>query len=122
MFNETVAIDLKEWTKAKDKTWFLHLVDHATCFSQSVIIKNKQKEVIVRELFKMWIAMFGDRKKFLVENGGEFYNDVFRDFCENLNITIKITAAESPWNNGLIKRRNGIIGESVSKVMSDVNC
>ena len=24
VFNETVAIDLKEWTKAKDKIWFLH--------------------------------------------------------------------------------------------------
>ena len=54
-----------------------------------------------------------------MDNGGEFHNDELRDFCENLN---KKTAAESPWSNTLIERHNGIIGKSVSKVMSDVNC
>ena len=122
MFNETVAIDLKEWTKAKDKTWFLHAVGQAARFSQLVVITSKGKEVIVRELFKMWIAIFGYPKKFFVDSGGEFHNDEFFDFCEKLNITIKTMAAENPWGNGLIERHNGIIGESVSKIMSHVNC
>ena len=91
-------------------------------FCQSVVIKSKRKEVILRELFKMRITIFGYPKKFLMDNGGEFHNDEFHDYCENLSITIKTTAAESSWSNGLIERHNGIIGESVRKVMSDVNC
>ena len=40
-FNETVGMDLKEWTKVESKVWFLHLVDNATRFSQSIVIRGK---------------------------------------------------------------------------------
>ena len=43
-FNETVALDLKEWSS---NTWFLHMIDHLTKFSASCVIKSKYKEVIV---------------------------------------------------------------------------
>ena len=43
-FNETVALDLKEWSS---NTWFLHMIDHLTRFSASCVIKSKHKEVIV---------------------------------------------------------------------------
>ena len=121
-FNETVGMDLKEWKKGEVKTWFLHLVDHATRYSASAVIKSKRKEVIVDEIFKIWIKIFGYPKKILVDNGGEFNNQDFRDFCENLNITIKTTAAESPWSNGLVERHNAIMGEGVSKVVEDTSC
>ena len=87
VFNETVAMDLKEWTECSTKTWFLHMIDHATRYSASSVIRSKRKEVIVDEIFKIWIKIFGYLKKILVDNGGEFDNQDFRDFCENLNIT-----------------------------------
>ena len=52
----------------------------------------------------------------------QFDNQEFQDFCENLNIKIKTTAAESPWSNGLVERHNGIIGENVTKIMNEVKC
>ena len=58
----------------------------------------------------------------LVDHGGEFDNDHFKDFCGNFNVNIKTTAAESPWSNGMVERHNGIIGQSVSKIVSDVQC
>ena len=122
VFNETVAMDLKEWTEGSNKTWFLHMIDHATRYSASSIIKSKRKEIIVDEMFKIWVKIFGYPKRILVDNGGEFDNQDFHDFCENLNITIKTTAAESPWSNGMVERHNGIIGESVAKIINDINC
>ena len=44
VFNESVGMDLKDWKKREVKTWFLHLVDHATRYSASAVIKGKQKE------------------------------------------------------------------------------
>ena len=52
-FNETVAIDLKQWTKDESKVQFLHLVDHAKRFSQSIVTRSKRKEVIVNGIFKI---------------------------------------------------------------------
>lgn len=120
--NETVAMDLKEWKEGMSKTWFLHMVDHATRYSASSVIKSKRKDVIVAQMFDIWVKIFGYPNKILVDNGGEFDNHEFQDFCENLNIKIKTTAAESPWSNGLVERHNGIIGENVTKIMNDVKC
>ena len=66
--------------------------------------------------------IFGYPKKILVNNGGEFNNEDFRDFCENLNIIIEKTAAESRWSNGLVERHNAIMGEGISKVVEDTSC
>ena len=39
--------------------------------------------------------------------------------AQNLNI---IGHAESPWNNGLNERNNGILGEMVKKTLEDKHC
>ena len=122
-FNGTVGMDLKDWSHYP-KIWFLHLVDHATCYSVSCDIYTKRKEEIVKRIFQIWISIFGSAKKFLVDNGGELDNDKFRFLCENVNIRIctTSTAAESPWSNGIVERHNATLGFSVQKIMDDLKC
>ena len=120
-FNETVAMDLKEFDHSKG-IWFLHLIDHFTRYSQSCVIRTKRKEEIIKRIFEIWIRYFGPSKKFLTDNGGEFCNDEFMSMCENLNIRICTTAAESPWSNGLVERHNAILSLTVNKLMNDLNC
>ena len=86
---------------------------------RTYLIQSKRKEVIVKSIFKIWIAIFGSPKSFLVDNGGEFNNSELISFCENFNINIKMTAAGSPWSNGLAERHNGVLGNTVRKMMSD---
>ena len=118
-FNETVAMDLKHWS---GNTCLLHIIDHFTRFSASCVIHSKQKEVIVQKIFQIWIVTFGHPQSFLVDNGGEFATDEFITFCENLNIYIKTTAAESPWSNGLVERHNAVLGLTVEKTVVDSKC
>ena len=120
-FNETVGMYLKECSHSP-KIWFLHLVDHATCHSASCVIYTKRKQEIIKKIFQIWISIFGSAKKFLVDNGGEFDNDEFRSLCENVNIGICTTAAESPWSNGIVERHNATRGFSVQKIMDDLKC
>lgn len=119
-FNETVAMDLK--TYSNNSIYFLHLIDHATRFSQAVVIRSKRAEVIAKEFMMSWIAIFGCPEKVLSDNGGEFANSTFIDLCENMNINHMTTAAESPWSNGLVEKHNEIIGEAVCKIVEDTNC
>ena len=44
-FNQVVATDFKVF---KPGLYFLHIIDHATRFSQGVVIRNKRKETIVQ--------------------------------------------------------------------------
>ena len=120
-FNETVGMDLKEWSHSP-KIWFLYLVDHATLYCASYVIYTKGKEEIVKRIFQIWMSIFGSAKKFLVNSGGEFDNDEFRSLRENVDIRICTTAAESPWSNGIAERHNVTLGFSVQKIMDDLKC
>ena len=114
-------MDLKEWSH-QPTIWFLHMIDHFSRYSVSCVIHSKRKEVIVDKILKHCIATFGHPHKFLTDNGGEFCNDEFISLCENFNIRVCTTAAESPWSNGLVERHNGILGLMVPKVIENSNC
>ena len=117
-FNETIAMDLKD---IRPGIKILHIVDHATRYSQATIVKNKSANEIVTKIFDTWIRIFGTPEQILVDNGGELNNGEFIDMCDKCNIKILTTAAESPWSNGLVEKHNGILGQMVTKVLSENN-
>ena len=59
LFNEVVALDLKCYSPG---VYFLHLIDHATRYSQAAVIYNKRKETIVQALSCIWVQLFGSPK------------------------------------------------------------
>ena len=118
-FNEVVAMDLKVWDFKKN-IYFLHLIDMATRFSVSTVIYKKEKQVIINKIIEKWIGTgLGCPGRFLSDCGGEFANQEFLDMCENLNIVVMNTAAESPFSNGLCERNHAVIDEMVHKMLAD---
>ena len=118
-FNQVVAMDLKVF--AHD-VYFLHLIDHATRYSQAVVIRNKRKETIVQGIITNWVQLFGSAGKFLFDNGGEFVNAELIDFAEKFNIKLRATGAESPWSNGVCERHNALISSNVRKILFETSC
>ena len=118
VFNESVAMDLK----TIDSSLILHIIDHATRYSSAVLVSCKRMDVIVEAVLKFWVALFGTPARFLTDNGLEFGNDEFREMGEKLNTTVKSTAAESPWSNGINERHNGVLGEMIIKIKADSGC
>ena len=100
----------------------LHLIDYATRLSACAIVKSKVPEVIIRQLSKIWISIYGCPDSFLSDNGGEFSNSKFREMCEKLNINVKTTAAESPWSNGMCERHNSVIADNITKIVAENGC
>ena len=47
VFNQTVAMDLKEHSR---NFWFLHLIDLATRYSAAAVIRSNDKDVIAKKL------------------------------------------------------------------------
>ena len=117
-FNECVAMDLKFY---KGKI-LIHMIDHASRLSSGSRISSKDPGVIIKSIFKNWITIYGRPNKFLSDNGGEFMNHQFIDLCEKMNISVKNTAGESPWSNGLVERHNLVIAEMLDKVLAEEAC
>ena len=85
-FNEMVAMDLHQ---LGDNLWYLHFIDEFSRFSNGVVIKSKQSNIIIQFFLKHWISIFGTPVSVFSDNGGEFASKDFVDFCENFNIEIK---------------------------------
>ena len=117
-FNEIVAMDIKFY----HGTPLLHLIDTCTRFSATAVLKSKEAKVVIDNIFKIWISIFGCPQKFISDNGGEFGNQEFRDMAEALNINVTTTAAYSPWSNGLVERYNAVLEDMIDKVREEVDC
>ena len=118
-FNETVEMDLITYEQG---VWVLHLIDLFSRYSAACVVRSKKQEVMIDAIMKIWISYFGQSKKYLADNGGEFLNEEYRDMCEMFNIEEAKTAAESPWSNGVVERHNAVIKESIRKTMEDSSC
>ena len=91
-FQELVSIDLKFF----ENKIILHLIDVCTRHCSASFIPNKKKETKINAIFKTWMAIYGNPRKFLIDNGGEWANKEFLEMCDSLGTDIKTTAAESP--------------------------
>ncbi|XP_041031536.1 uncharacterized protein LOC121270289 [Carcharodon carcharias] len=119
--NKLVAMDLKVWDKVRN-IFILHFMDIVTRFSLSLIIRGKDKRVIIDQVMEKWIGTRpGAPAKFLTDNGGEFANE-FRDVCENMNIMFMNITAECPFSNGLCKRNHAVINEMYKILADQPNC
>ena len=115
-FNDVVAMDLKTF----GNIYFLHFIDLFTRFSKSKVIKRKLPKTIIDSVATEWLASgFGPPKKFLVDNGGEFDNEDYRELGEHFNIEVCATAAYSPWSNGICERNHYVIDLCVQKMLEE---
>ena len=116
-FNDAVVVDLKEI----DKTYILYLIDHAKGYSAAAVAKSKKKEDIAEAVIKYWIAI-GAPRVILSDNGVEFNNELLREVCEQFNITMKSTAAETPRrSNGITEQQNAVLVKMIKKLKMDNN-
>jgi hypothetical protein len=121
-FNEIMALDLKFVTMNNRTTTILHMIDIFTRYSAGVVVKSKEKHVIVQAILKHWVAIFGTPASLFSDNGGEFNNALLRDVAELLNTKVMATAAYSPWSNGIVERHNAVIENMILKIVHDSNC
>ena len=65
---------------------------------------------------------YSSAEKFFTGNGGEFANNNFIQLCKSFGITVKTTAAKSPWSNGLVEHHNLILSDMFDKILHKNNC
>ena len=115
--NDTVRVDLKEIIGTK----FLCTINNATRFSTAAVVRSKRKEEIVDSFIKHRIAAFGAPGVILPDNEREFNNSLFLNMTKQFNITLKTTAAESPWSEGMVETHNGTLAKTTEKLIIDSN-
>ena len=98
--------------------YYLHFIDELPNLVTALLSKVNNKILLYKNLWDTGQVYLGLQSQCLSNNGGEFAPKDFIDFCENLNIKTKTTAAESPWSNGICECHDAIITETL-KVKED---
>ena len=121
-FNDCVAVDLK--VKKGNKGYILYCIDTFSRLTRGVIINNKNPNTIVSGIIDCWVLGKGigpgipDR--FMFDNGGEFNNPEVLDLAEKHGIKMHgVTAAHSPFSNGLVEKNHEVVDKMMSKLMAD---
>ena len=119
-FNKCVALDLKQ----RNKKYILYCVCTFSRLTRAIIIKDKLPKTIVSGILKCWVLGNGIGPgipdKFLFDNGGEFNNIEVLDLAEKHGMKMHgVTAAHSPFSNGLCEKNHEIVDRMMEKTMAD---
>ena len=119
-FNEIVGLDLKVLSGGKG--YILWCVDLFTKLIKGTFIRDKQPMTIIKAIISSWIVGGGfgpghPSRGFYADNGGEFLNDDLINFAGRYNVTINMTAANAPWQNGIVERHHATADTIIEKLL-----
>ena len=119
--NEIVGLDLKVVDKEKGH-YILWIVDLFSKLIKGKYIRDKKPATIIDGVISTWIVGDGGGPGhpnigFWSDNGGEFLNEEVIDFASSLNINIRMTTGESPWQNGVVERHHSTADLIYEKIL-----
>ena len=122
-FNDVVGLDLKVLDINKGE-YILWIVDLFSKMIKGKFIRDKKPATVIQAIIETWIVGGGSgpghpRRGFWSDNGGEFLNDEMINFAASLDIHIKMTAADAPWQNGVVERHHATADIIYEKMMSE---
>ena len=85
-------------------------------------IPNKEAETVVQAYLKHIYAHFGGSKVLITDNGTEFKNSLFKEVCDELQLTQHHITAYLPSSN-LVERHHSSLKHCISKFcQKDASC
>ena len=122
-FNEIVGLDLKVISKTRGE-YILWIVDLFSKLIKGKYIKNKRPETIIDGIVNTWVIGDGaglghPRRGFWSDNGGEFLNSEVLNYAAAMDVNIKMTSAEAPWQNGIVERHHATADIIYEKLLKE---
>ncbi|GKB67647.1 reverse transcriptase domain-containing protein [Tanacetum coccineum] len=67
------------------------------------------------------VCRFGLPGEIISDNGKQFSDNLFKDWCEKLNITKRFASVKHPQSNGLVERANRSLVEGIKACLGEGN-
>ena len=117
--NEVVSVDLKERRDFKKE--ILYMCDEFSGFLVAEVIDNKLPESVMKAFNKRWVRQGPGvpSKGIFADNGGEFKNPKMKEAAAKYGISLRLTAAHSPWSNGKNERNHYTCDIIVDKLLEE---
>ena len=107
MPKELYVIDLteipKEFKEDNEKIYIISIIDHFSKFAKNFVIDKKDWNTKI----KKFIDLLGKPQKILTDNGTEFKNKKFNNYCHKNEINLIHGRPRHPQTQGLSKDMTG---------------
>ena len=113
-FNHRIYIDGFDWKSTTGyQGYVVHLIDEATQFhlGRRTVRDGIQAQKVFEECWSSWA---GTPSELVMDCGGEFVAEPWKEFLQQGNITPILTAG--PWQRGRIERHGAIVKEMLSRI------
>nr|GEX75014.1 hypothetical protein [Tanacetum cinerariifolium] len=102
---------LKPWMR---KVKFLiDAMDYFTKWIEAKAVVTITGSQVKKFVWDNIVCLFGLLGEIVSDNGKQFNDNAFKDWCEKLNITQRFASVKHPQSNGLVKRANMSLGEGI---------
>ncbi|GAB2272695.1 hypothetical protein Dimus_038989 [Dionaea muscipula] len=105
------------------KYYCLVIIDDFSRFTWVRFLAHKDETFI---MFAKLVKRISNEKGFVVtsirsDHGGEFENEHFKEFCDELGINHNFSAPRTPQQNGVVERKNRILEEMARTMLIENN-
>ena len=90
-------------------------VEYFTKWIEAKPLVNITAAAVQRFFWQNIICRFGVPREITVDNGKQFDNSAFREFCYQIGTTIAFASVYHPQSNGVVERANALIFMSIKK-------
>ena len=76
-------------------------------------MKNKSSKAVMEAFIIYWLSWAGPLGKVVADQGRESFA-VFSELTRCLGTHFNLTALEAPWQNGMVERHGGVLGDIIT--------
>ncbi|GJY50302.1 reverse transcriptase domain-containing protein [Tanacetum coccineum] len=108
--------------KGPGKVKFLIIaMDYFTKWIEAKAVATNTGNQVKNFVWNNIVCRFGLPGEIVSDNGKQFSDNPFKDWCENLNITQRFASVKHPQTNGLVERANRSLGEGIKARLGEGN-
>nr|GEY33030.1 hypothetical protein [Tanacetum cinerariifolium] len=108
--------------KGPGKVKFLIVaMDYFTKWVKAKAVATITDRQVKRFVWDNIVCRFGIPDEIISDNGKQFADNPFKDWCDKLNITQRFASVKHPQSNGLVERANRSLGEGIKARLGEGN-
>nr|GEX54594.1 reverse transcriptase domain-containing protein [Tanacetum cinerariifolium] len=96
-------------------------IDYFTKWIEAMAVATITGGQVKKFVWDNIVCRFGIPGEIISDNGKQFADNPFKDWCDKLNITQRFTSVKHPQSNGLVERANRSLREGIKARLGEEN-
>ncbi|GJV49902.1 reverse transcriptase domain-containing protein [Tanacetum coccineum] len=117
----TMHRDAREMIRPGKVKFFIVVMDYFTKWIEAKFVATITGNQVKKFIWENIVCRFGLLGEIISENGKQFSNNPFKNWCDKLNITQQFASVKHPQSNRLVERAKRSLGKGIKARLGEGN-